>query len=181
MSTRAPPNKGTARWLLAQEFILEQSGRVSGMGLFMADIVQIQMPAEAPEPTVNAPIRVDNLAVLFSSPGFTGRREFRVTLESPRGIKAATTVTTKDLPKATDSHSLILKLSPLLLQGFGTFKLTAECESLGLSSSFHFQIVRSLPESHQNVEERGQAAKVIEAPQRKPAARARKSTTQNTK
>jgi hypothetical protein len=134
------------RWLVAQEFILEISGRVTGVGLFTDDVIHILLPVEAPDPSPEQPVGVRNLSLLLSCAGFEGPQEFLFTLESPGEIKIEMGITTPDRP-ASALHHLVLNLGTFPVDSLGIYVVRARCEALQFDSFHRFEIRRRPPDT----------------------------------
>ena len=67
------------RWFLADEARTESSGKVMLIGLYPDDQLILEMPSDAPGPTVEAPLYVEGVTIVCYLSGFQGKEEFELT------------------------------------------------------------------------------------------------------
>jgi hypothetical protein len=130
------------RWILAQDFIVEQSGRISGLGLFVADIVSVLMPDHHPGPTPEQPIAVGQLALLMSVPGFEGSHVVQFKVRTPSGSEFEIILPGESRSDAL-RHNMVVQMNGMLpIDGFGEYAVRASCADLNLDAEYVFEIRR---------------------------------------
>ena len=144
----AKESRPLVRWLLAQELIIETSGRVSGLGLFLDDVIYIVLPEEHPGPSAEHPIGISQLSLVLSRPSFDGSHEFEMTICSPGGAQVQMKISTQSAAHA-NRHNIVVDLNGMPVDSCGEYTVTAKCETHNVHSEQVFQVLsrRSRPSS----------------------------------
>ncbi|MDO9438033.1 hypothetical protein [Hydrogenophaga sp.] len=123
----------SATMLVADEFRMEQSGKVLAIGLYPDNVVVCTIPKNAPRPSKETPFGMDGIALLLTVSGFEGAATVRFglsgsshTFEHPVSLTAGTSV------------SLILNLKPFRIASFGVKDVFVEVE--GAKHTLHFEV-----------------------------------------
>lgn len=124
-----------ARILIADDFRVEEGGKVFAIGLFTDNVIVSLVPRGTPAPTAELPYGIDALAILLCVGGVSGLHDLSVTLGD--GPSRQWQV---DLQEGA-SANLIMKLRPLLVRSFGMKPVRIEFAGQTFESAFELRRV----------------------------------------
>lgn len=122
-----------AKILVADEFRMEQNGKVLAIGLYSDGVVVLTIPKNAPKPTKEVPFAFDGIALLLTIGGFEGPSKVRFGLESSRMLEHEVNLT------AGNSANLILNLKPFRIGSFGIKNFLVEVANTKHSLPFELR------------------------------------------
>jgi len=133
-----------ARLLIADDFRIEQSGKVLGIGLFPDYVVVLQVNPRDPEPTPEVPFGIPSLSFLVTVGGFIGTQKVMVQIGDSKSHQHDVKI-----DEAGHSANLIITAQPMILKSFGKKKVIVEF--CGHREEFEFEFrrinVASVPRS----------------------------------
>lgn len=142
-----PRHKPTpyAKLLVADEFRIEQSGKVLAVGLYSDGVVVFTIPKNAPPPTKDTPYGIDGLALLLTVGGFVGETVVKFGLEGGKTLEHKVSL------QPGNSANLILNLKPFRVGTFGVKKLNIEMA--GTEHTLEFEVRANFIEPVENLDE----------------------------
>lgn len=124
--------------LIADDVRLEVGGKVSMLGLYLDDKLNVNLAPEALDPTQAAPVVIEGICILTTVSGLPRDTTFELQLLSPSGQAAAQgSVSLQAGPFA----NAILKFRPLTISELGQWKLILKSDGPG--HEFAFDILRA--------------------------------------
>lgn len=142
---RAKVQKLSCKWYLADDVRSEIGGKCTLVGVYTDDIVIVQMPIGAPDPTPSRPLAIERLAILCSLRGLTGSAQFELTIAGTNKLGTAQKQNIDaESPNAAHNLNLIARIAPVVVESFGEKSMTIESKELHFRDEFKFQIVRGL-------------------------------------
>jgi len=146
MKKSAKPDVGrklNCRWFLADDVRPEQSGKLTLLGLYADNRVVVDMPKDAPAPTIEKPIGIDALTILCTLTGFSGAHDFQLNLSDSTTPEIGLTNTIHVESDAAEGQiNLISKFAPCLIHRFGTKRFRISCSDIGFEETFDFIVQR---------------------------------------
>ncbi|MFS0754486.1 hypothetical protein ABC383_07280 [Noviherbaspirillum sp. 1P10PC] len=130
------------KFLIADEFRLEASGRHIGIGLWPDDVLVIQNGARSAEAGSDQNYAIERLGFLIVVSGLEeGTHKFRGTIFNPSGIAHSPDIDLGDLEVARgQSASVVLSAKPFVVTEFGLYRFDLQVDSLLISNTFEVRL-----------------------------------------
>jgi hypothetical protein len=144
MSVEISPAGIRCRWLIADDVRTEMSGKNTIVGLYADDMLVVEMPESAPNPTAQSPLGLEGISILCSVSGFVGTidGDFLVTRE---GIPTDQVERVKVQLQASTlftTVSMIFRIRPFLVGVFGPKEARLTLPKLKRAFSHTFYVHR---------------------------------------
>lgn len=117
---KRPVAKPFARLLVADEFRIENNGKLLAIGLYADNVVIFKVPKNAPPPTAEQPYGLDCLSMVVALGGFVGEEKVRITLGNNPPVEQIVPL------QAGKSANLHLPIRPFTISAFGIKYLVIE-------------------------------------------------------
>lgn len=118
--------------LVADEFRMEQSGKILAIGLYSDSVVVLTIPKNAPKATKETPYSFDGVSLLLTVGGFTGTENVRF------GLKGGKLLEHPVLLGQGMSANLVLNVKPFRVASFG--QKTVVVEFAGTTHELPFEL-----------------------------------------
>ncbi|MBD2222712.1 hypothetical protein H6G33_37975 [Calothrix sp. FACHB-1219] len=120
------------KMLVADEFRMEQSGKVLAIGLYSDSVVVLTIPKNAPKPTKETPIGFDGVSLLLTIGGIVGETSVRFGLEGGQAIEHRLNL------QSGTSANIIVNIKPFRIASFGVKNVIVELA--GSTHKLHFEV-----------------------------------------
>ncbi len=121
-----------ARLYVADEFRVEQTGKLLVIGLYADGVVIMRVPKNAPKPTKEAPYGMDVLSLLVAIGGFSGEEKVRISIGPSQVVERTVSV------QPGRSANLHMTLRPFTFASFGVKNMLVEFA--GVKHKLQFEI-----------------------------------------
>lgn len=121
-----------ARLYVADEFRVEQSGKLLVIGLYADGVVVMRVPKNAPKPTKETPYGMDVLSLLVVIGGFIGEEMVRISIGKSEVVERQVTL------QPGRSTNLHMVLRPFTFAAFGIKEMLLEFA--GTTHKLQFEI-----------------------------------------
>jgi len=131
---------------IADTFDTLASGKILAVGLFADKVVVLQVPADVPDPSAEAPYATELglLLTLSHAPATPLQGEVRIL--PPGGGPAISVIAFDGMVIAGgNSANILTKLRPLLVPAAGTFTVEVQVAGETLRASFEIRVLRLPP------------------------------------
>lgn len=113
-------SKPFARLLVADDFRIENTGKLLAIGLYADGVVIFRVPENAPQPSMEQPFGMDSLSLLVVVGGMAGEAAVRITLANNNPIEMIVPI------KLGGSANLLVPIKPFTFGTFGVKELLVE-------------------------------------------------------
>lgn len=158
-----PTDRPVVRFFLAEDFRQEIGGKVSAIGLYADNVVVLQLAADVPDPTAEAPIMVRSLAFLFSVSAL--REVLLASVDLQVNGTRQPFMMPRELPRTDPGNSVNLLgvMAPCIVTSFGKKKVIVDIGTT--KHTFEFEIRRvPLPASMVSLPEDGPSSRASRKP-----------------
>lgn len=116
----AAPAKPFARLLVADDFRIENTGKLIAIGLYADNVVVLKVPENAPPPSKEVPYGIDALSLVVVFGGAEGEQTVKVALGKNKPLQQVISL------KRGGSANLHIPIKPFNFADFGVKHLVAE-------------------------------------------------------
>jgi hypothetical protein len=117
---KAAPAKPFARLLVADDFRIENTGKLIAIGLYADNVVLFKVPENAPPPSKEVPYGIDALSLVVVIGGTEGEQTVKITLGKNKPVEQVIPL------KRGGSANLHLPIKPFNFAEFGVKQLVVE-------------------------------------------------------
>ncbi len=132
----------SAKFLLAEDIRMDAGGKPIVLGLYVNDMILVDLPDNTPEPSASQPIILPEMAVLASFPDTNGTFSGTLSIIDPAGKIVLQTGAGEFQTESTGILNIVSKFRPFAVENFGQFNFTVELD--GKIFEFPFSIVRNV-------------------------------------
>jgi hypothetical protein len=155
-----PSSSGAiCKLLLADDFRLEQGGKVTALGLYVDGVIVIHMDEGLPDPTLEAPIAIEGISLLVAVSGLEGEHSIGMGLSGGNKDVPTGPVQEQKVSFESGGHSIqmITKIRPLLIGSLGIKHVLVSID--GTEMLLPFEVRRGVPPGAQSHPANDQKAK----------------------
>lgn len=172
--SKKPPARLDCKFFLADDIRLEQNGKSTLIGFYPDDVLVLQLPKSAPDPTPQERTGISSLTVMASFPNAKGSKEAQVALTGPSNVEILRS-DKKTLVADAKSLNLIFRFSPMQIVGFGMYEFSITLDKV--QYNYKFEVRRGEIDPAQSGQIRFKTMQASEKPTKqapRPAARKRR-------
>lgn len=133
-------NQAAHQWkaYLTEDIRAEMDGRVSLIGFYPGDVVFLNLPATAPDPTPDSAVGVSSVAILLTLTNVTQPEEIELELIAPNGAVITQGSGTVAVGEASN---LISRFRPFAVSSFGEWTWAVKGPTIDIE--YKFRVLRN--------------------------------------
>ena len=131
-----------ARFFLAEDIRMEAGGKPLLLGLYVDDTILVDMPDSDPELSYDQPIVLNEMAVLASFPGTSGKFTGKLSITDSSGKILLQTGEGEFQTENNGILNIVSRFRPFIFERFGKFKFVVELDENHFE--FNFTILRNI-------------------------------------
>jgi hypothetical protein len=115
--------KPIVHFYIAEEIRPELDGKVTAVGVFTDHKVMVTLPADELSPTLEAPIALKSVSLLFNISNFFGKNLVKIDVETNGIRRTILKPTENNLTEVGKSVNMVITMSPCIVTEFGVRNL----------------------------------------------------------
>lgn len=141
MGKKVNAQKPLVHFYMAEEMRLEMNGKITAVGIYPDHRMLVNLPKDAPNPTVELPSVLKSLGFLFNISSFVGEVSVTIDLEVNGTRRSFMKPTNYDSAEPGKSINIVAAMEPCIVNGFGVRKFIVNIDNN--EYFFDYEIIRA--------------------------------------